>query len=99
MKLLLITDIHGDTENLERIIERENYDAVLCAGDLSDANEFNDYKAQLDKVLDIFEKQGVMTKAVPGNMDPEEDCVRELIQRRMNIHKKIASFGDFEAVG
>ncbi|PSG98590.1 MAG: hypothetical protein BRC29_00500 [Nanohaloarchaea archaeon SW_7_43_1] len=99
MKLLLITDIHGDTENLERIIERENYNAVLCAGDLSDANEFDDYKAQLDKVLDVFEKQGVMTKAVPGNMDPEEECVRELIQRRMNIHKKIASFEDFEAVG
>ncbi|PSG99774.1 MAG: hypothetical protein BRC28_02925 [Nanohaloarchaea archaeon SW_4_43_9] len=99
MKLLLITDIHGDTEKLEKIIERENYGAVLCAGDLSDANEFNDYKAQLDKVLDIFEKQGVMTKAVPGNMDPEEECVRELIQRRMNLHKKIASFGDFEAVG
>jgi len=99
MKLLMITDIHGDTENLEKIIKRENYDAVLCAGDLSDANEFSDYNAQLDKVLDIFEKQGVMTKAVPGNMDPEEECVRELIQRRMNIHKKIASFEDFEAVG
>lgn len=99
MRLLLITDIHGDTEKLEKILERENHDAVLCAGDLSDANEFSDYEDQLNKVLDLFEEQGVMTKTVPGNMDPEEECVRELIQRRMNIHKKIASFENFEVVG
>lgn len=99
MRLLLLTDIHGDVEKLEKIVEREEYDAVLCAGDLSDAREFEDYETQLGEVLDVFEQQGKMTKAVPGNMDPEEECVRELIQRRMNIHKKIASFEDFEAVG
>ena len=99
MRLLLLTDIHGDVEKLEKIVDREDYEAVLCAGDLSDAKEFDDYEAQLGEVLDVFEQQGKMTKAVPGNMDPEEKCVRELIQRRMNIHKKIASFEDFEAVG
>ncbi|MBY6293988.1 YfcE family phosphodiesterase [Nanohaloarchaea archaeon H01] len=99
MRLILITDIHGDVEKLEKIVEKEKYDAVLCAGDLSDANEFEDYEGKLGEVLDVFEKQGKMTKAVPGNMDKEEECVRELIQRRMNIHKKIASFEDFEAVG
>jgi Icc-related predicted phosphoesterase len=99
MKLLLITDIHGDTEKLEKILDKAEHEAVLCAGDLSDAREFDDYEGQLGNVLDLFDEQGVMTKAVPGNMDPEEECVRELIQRRMNIHKKIASFEDFEAVG
>jgi len=99
MKLLLVTDIHGDTENLEKIVDREDFEAVLCAGDLSDAAEFEDYESKLKEVLEVFEKQGVLTKAVPGNMDPEEKCVRELIQRRMNIHKKIASFEEFEAVG
>jgi len=99
MRVLLITDIHGEVEKLEKILSREEYDAVLCAGDLSDAKKFDDYEANLNEVLDCFEQQGVMTKSVPGNMDPEEDCVRELIQRRMNIHKKIASFEEFEAVG
>jgi Icc-related predicted phosphoesterase len=99
MKLLLITDIHGDTEKLEKILDKAEHEAVLCAGDLSDAREFDDYEGRLNQVLDLFDEQGVMTKAVPGNMDPEEECVRELIQRRMNIHKKIASFEDFEAVG
>jgi len=99
MKVLLVTDIHGDTENLEKIINGEDADAVLCAGDLSDSNEFEDYESRLSEALDVFEKQGLMTKAVPGNMDPEEDCVKQLIQRRMNIHKKIASFEKFDAVG
>jgi len=99
MKVLLVTDIHGDTEKLEKIVDKEDADAVLCAGDLSDANEFDNYEDQLGEVLDVFEKQGLMTKAVPGNMDPEEECVKQLIRHRMNIHKKIASFEQFEAVG
>lgn len=99
MRVLLITDIHGDTDNLNKILDKEEYDAVLCAGDLSDANEFSDYESQLLEVLETFDRQGKLTKAVPGNMDPEEECVRHLIERRMNIHKKIASFENFEAVG
>jgi Icc-related predicted phosphoesterase len=99
MKVLLVTDIHGDVENLSKILDKEEYDAVLCAGDLSDANEFSDYESQLLEVLEAFDRQGKLTKAVPGNMDPEEKCVKHLIERRMNIHKKIASFEEFEAVG
>ncbi len=99
MRVLLVTDIHGEVDKLEKILEREEYDAVLCAGDLGDANSFDDYQSNLDEVLDAFDREGKLTKAVPGNMDPEEDCVRELIRRRMNLHKKIASFEHFEAVG
>jgi Icc-related predicted phosphoesterase len=99
MKVLLVTDIHGDTEKLEKIVDKEGADAVLCAGDLSDANDFEDYEEKLEEVLDVFEKKGLMTKAIPGNMDPEETCVEQLIRRRMNMHKKIASFEKFEAVG
>lgn len=99
MRVLLVSDIHGNVENLEVILEKEEFDAILCAGDLSDANEFDDYQSKLKEVLEAFEVQGKLAKAVPGNMDPEEKCVEELIQRRMNLHKKIAAFEDFEAVG
>lgn len=99
MKVLLLTDIHGETDKLEKIIDREEYDALLCAGDLSDANEFEDYEGNLREVLEAFKEGGEMSKAVPGNMDKEEDCVRALIDHRMNIHKKIASFEAFDVVG
>lgn len=99
MRALLVSDIHGDVEKLKRILEKEEFDAILCAGDLSDAKKFDDYESKLEEVLDAFNIQGKLVKAVPGNMDPEEKCVEELIQRRMNLHKKIAAFEDFEAVG
>lgn len=99
MKILLITDIHGDTENLEKILSGESYDAVLCAGDLSDANEFENYEEKLLEILQTMDDHGEMVKAVPGNMDHERICVKELIDFRMNIHKKIASFKQFDTVG
>ncbi|MFB6114887.1 MAG: metallophosphoesterase [Candidatus Nanohalobium sp.] len=99
MRVLLLTDIHGEAEKLEKIIEREEYDALLCAGDLSDANEYSQYEENLYDVLEAFEDGGEMSKAVPGNMDREEECVRALIDHRMNIHKKIASFEEFDVVG
>ncbi|MFB6208825.1 MAG: metallophosphoesterase [Candidatus Nanohaloarchaea archaeon] len=99
MRLLLLTDIHGHTEKLEKIVKKEDFDAILCAGDLSDATEYDDYSGKLEQVLEAMQKQGNMAKAVPGNMDPEEKCLEQLIERRMNIHKKIASFEDFEVVG
>lgn len=99
MRVLLLTDIHGEVGKLGKILEKEQYDVVLCAGDLSDAREFEDYGQKLEEVLEEFDRQGKMTKAVPGNMDPEEQCVRKLIEHRMNIHKNIASFESFEVVG
>lgn len=99
MKVLLLTDIHGDTENLGEIIEKEEFDAVLCAGDLSDARQYDNYTENLNRVLDTLESGSGLVKAVPGNVDPEEDCIRALIDRKMNIHKRIASFQKFEVVG
>lgn len=100
MRVLLLTDIHGDVEKLEKILEREDYDAILCAGDLSDASEFSDYEGNLEQVLEKFDQQtGKIVQAIPGNMDPEEKCVRKLIDHRINLHKNIASVGNFEAIG
>ncbi|MFO7793790.1 MAG: metallophosphoesterase family protein [Candidatus Nanohaloarchaea archaeon] len=99
MRLLLLTDIHGDTAKLEKILSREEFDGILCAGDLSDASEFEDYQSSLNEVLTLMEESSGLVKAVPGNMDPEEKCVRSLIDRKMNIHKKIASFEEFDVVG
>lgn len=99
MKVLLLTDIHGDGENLREIISKENFDAVLCAGDISDANEFENYRENLDEMLNILENGSGLVKAIPGNMDPEELCVEALIDRKMNIHKKVASFEEFDVVG
>lgn len=99
MRTLLVTDIHGATDELEKILEREGYDAVLCAGDLSDAREYSDYEGKLEEVLELFNQKDKLVKAVPGNMDPEEECVQHLRNHRINLHRKIGSFNGFEAIG
>ncbi len=96
---MLITDIHGDVDQLEKIMNRAEYDHVLCAGDLSDANEYEDYTGRLQEVLDTMDREGIMVHAVPGNMDPEEECVSMLRDFRMNLHRNIASVNGNEAVG
>ncbi|MFB6116030.1 MAG: metallophosphoesterase [Candidatus Nanosalina sp.] len=99
MRTLLVTDIHGDHEKLEKILEKEDYDAVLCAGDLGDAREYEDYTENLEEVVEEFDQKDKLVKAVPGNMDPEQECVQVLRQHRINLHQKIGSFDGFEAVG
>ncbi|MDY6770988.1 MAG: metallophosphoesterase [Candidatus Nanohaloarchaea archaeon] len=99
MRVLLTTDIHGNVSNLESVLDRADYDVALCAGDLSDAGEYSDYEDRLLQVLDAFDDQRKLSKAVPGNMDQEEACVRNLIDRRMNLHKNVASFDRFDAIG
>ena len=99
MKTVLVTDIHGEKEKLRKILERENFEAILCAGDISDFNKFDDYERNLEEVLEVFNQKDKLVKAVPGNMDPEETCVKHLRQRRVNLHRKIGSFDGFESVG
>lgn len=99
MRTLLVTDIHGDYEKLEKILEKEDYEAILCAGDLGDAKEYSDYRANLEKVLEKFNQKDVLVKAVPGNMDREKDCVKSLRNHRINLHQQIGAFDGFEAIG
>lgn len=99
MRALLVTDIHGDHEKLNQIIKREKFDAIICAGDPGDANEYDDYKSNLEKVVEEFNQKDKLVKAVPGNMDIEEECVKTLRNHRINLHKKIGAFEGFEAVG
>lgn len=97
MEVLLVTDIHGRVENLKEIISKEEFDVFLCAGDLSDASRYNNYSKNLEDVLDVFgDNKG---KAIPGNMDPEDNCVEKLNEYDRNLHKKKVSFKDFDAVG
>lgn len=99
MRVLLLTDIHGNVEKLQRIFYREEFDTALCAGDLSDASKFDNYTKRLKKVLKVFDKEGKLSKMVPGNMDKEQECIKQLIDHRMNLHKNIASFEKFDALG
>ena len=99
MRILLVTDIHGDHEKLAEILEKETYDAILCAGDLSDAEKYDNYNKNLGNVVEEMDREEKFVKAVPGNMDPERECVETLRQHRINLHREISSLKEYELVG
>jgi len=67
MKFLIASDIHSAISNLEKIIETENFDILLIAGDLTNFN-----KDDLLKIDEILSEEGVECYAVHGNCDYEE---------------------------
>ncbi|EGQ43825.1 MAG: putative phosphoesterase, Icc family [Candidatus Nanosalina sp. J07AB43] len=99
MRILLVTDIHGDHEKLSEILEKETYKAILCAGDLSDAEKYDEYNENLKNVVEEMDREEKFVKAVPGNMDPERECVETLRQHRINLHREISSLKEYELVG
>ncbi|MCX8185801.1 MAG: metallophosphoesterase [Sulfolobales archaeon] len=67
MKVLALSDVHGNWRNLRKVLESEGYDMVLIAGDLSD------YGGKVDKVVEVLstymKSSGKAAFVVLGNMD------------------------------
>ena len=64
MKILLLSDIHGNREALEAILRNEkSWDLLVCAGD------FVDYGTSPSFVVDYFASQSSSAKLVQGNHD------------------------------
>ena len=61
MKFAVISDVHGNLEALEAVLDRIDADEVFCLGDLVD------YGAQPNEVIGVVKKRGVA--CVLGNHD------------------------------
>lgn len=99
MRILVLSDIHGDTDSLEQILRRQDEaaDLILVLGDITDVG-LDDYLGQAKAVLDLLEEHATFIKAVPGNMD-DETILKELIERRINLHKQVFSMEDADFIG
>jgi uncharacterized protein len=70
MKLLIFSDIHGDTKSLERLMATKA-DLYFCAGDLAT------FSRGLDKAGPILQSAGGQNVYVmPGNHESEEDAAQ-----------------------
>ena len=78
MKLLIVSDIHGDISSVERIteiFERENFDKILLLGDVlyhGPRNDLPDCYAP-KKVIPLINSYAEKITAVRGNCDAEVD--------------------------
>ncbi|NJD78592.1 MAG: metallophosphoesterase [Candidatus Methanoperedens sp.] len=92
MKLLALSDPHGDYSHIEAIREKaESFDAVLIAGDLTN---FGPDEEALE-LLGMF-KEPVL--AIPGNCD-NPSILKLLDETGVNLHNSFRIIGDLTFIG
>lgn len=92
MKLLAVSDLHGDYSHIEKISEMAGeFDAVLIAGDITDFGP-DEHAIEL---LDLFTKPVI---AVPGNCD-NFSLLKILDERTISIHNSFYIIDDITFVG
>ncbi len=98
MRVLAVSDIHGDASSLESILRTESgFDLVLVAGDITDTS-LDDYTGVAEDILERLDGHGSFVKAVPGNMD-DDSILELLIRNRVNLHKNIFSMEEHDFAG
>ena len=84
MKLLCLSDIHGEGAGLRDVLrEAADADLVILAGDLTHLGGYAEAEVVLGPVLE----SGIPVIAVAGNMDREgaRQCLEE---KRVDIHAR-----------
>ena len=103
MKLLILSDIHGEYEKLKKIVEslNENFDVIICNGDITDMFNVPKEFSQLDVADIVIQKLlsiGKPLLCVPGNHDPYE-IIPILDDYGVNIHEKIKTINGIDFIG
>lgn len=93
MKLLAVSDIHDNLENLKKIKNKTgNCDITIIAGDLTNFGEEQETK----KALETLKPFRVL--AVPGNLDTSK-VTEELEKQNASIHQQKTTIGDYCLAG
>lgn len=85
MKFLVISDMHGNAENIDKLDEVfKTVDGVLCAGDFAEFNKLETAKPVLEKLASKHEA----VFSVIGNCD-DPDFIEELEEQDICVHKTL----------
>jgi hypothetical protein len=95
MRLLCITDIHGNTRHFEKILAHEpKADLLIIGGDFTNFGK----PPEVDRILKIAQAHTPQVLAVAGNCDsPEIDQL--LIDRGISLHGRGVRIGDMGFFG
>ena len=98
MKLLVFTDVHGDSLYVDKLLrkaKKERPDAMICAGDLSN------FSFGIKTLLRKFDALGIPLFIIPGNHESVEEL--KIYGRDMKnikeIHLKPAIFHSVYLIG
>jgi len=97
MKILALSDIHGDKKFMEEMAEKgqkENVDLVVIAGDIVD------FGGDLDGLIGPFKKNGLEVAIMPGNHEGMAE-INFLVERYKikNLHGYSIKKGDVGIFG
>ncbi len=93
MRFLVVSDIHSDFSKLKKILESDDFDIVLIAGDITN------FRASDILIVDkIVGKHCSECFAVHGNCDPEE-MLRYSLDHITFIHSRSVKLPDFTIHG
>lgn len=68
MKVLIVSDIHGDYETFKKVIENEEFDKLVVLGDLFDYG-FYDNDLNDNKIINLLKKYKDILVLIRGNCD------------------------------
>ena len=71
MKILIISDIHGDYKSLNKVVESNKFDKLFILGDVLQGPNTEDYNRE--EVIKTLKKYKDKISIVKGNCDSEED--------------------------
>lgn len=92
MKLLALSDFHGDYSHVESIRDQAGYiDAVMIAGDITDFGPD-------EHALELLKMFKTPIFAVPGNCD-NPSILKVLDENTINLHNSVHSMGGLKFIG
>ena len=98
MKLLVFTDIHGDSEIISKLllkVKKEKPEAMICAGDITN------FGFGIKSILKRLDSANIPLFIIPGNHETDEE-IRIYSQGMKNIksiHLKPAMFQSLYIIG
>lgn len=103
MKILVVADVHGDYEKLDKILEDAGtgFDLIICPGDITDMFNVPQHFSQVDIANMVINKlltHNTPLLCVPGNQDPYE-TLEILKDHNINLHGKTKDVGGITFLG
>ncbi len=84
MKILAVSDLHGDIKPITRYLQENKADLIIIAGDITHFGP----PELVEELLNEISSFGIPVMAIPGNCDPESFHVNIDQSQATNIHAR-----------
>lgn len=103
VNIIVISDIHGDVENLLTYLDKVRelkFDVIVCPGDFSDVNTPKGFTQEdiIRLIISELKSLKVPIVAVPGNVDPK-NSIGFFEKNNMSVHGRGMVVGEFGFFG